>query len=223
MQATTVDTATKALRELLARGQYRPGDQPPERELAQALGLARPTVREAIHRLTEAGLLEPRRGSGTYVADIDLHAVFAVRLQLEPYAAGLAADHHDARTVDQLTTLAADLDRTLEDPEAFAAIDLAIHRTIAAATGNAVLTQILDHLTELAQLSRSITSVDRDARVATREHLHELVDALRESDSGAASSAMQKHLDAVRAIAVRHRPLDRRIGPLSHTSSEPER
>ena len=51
------------------RARYAPGDRlPPERELAQQLGVSRPSVREAMIALETAGVIEVRTGSGTYVA-----------------------------------------------------------------------------------------------------------------------------------------------------------
>jgi GntR family transcriptional repressor for pyruvate dehydrogenase complex len=216
MQFTAFDVATAALRNLIARGQYQPGDRlPSERELADALALSRPTLREAIRRLTEAGLLEPRRGSGTYVADVDIESVFAVRLQLEPYAAGEAARNRSAEDAHRLAALVKDLSRTIDDPEAFVAADVEIHRTIADASSNRLLAGILDRLTELMQLSRAITSPESAARRATLRDLRALERAVRRHDEGGAAQAMRRHLESVRDITAHRRPPDRRLDSLS--------
>lgn len=56
-------------------GDMRPGDAlPSERRLADVLGVSRPAVREAIKRLTEAGLVEVRQGDATTVRDFRRHA-----------------------------------------------------------------------------------------------------------------------------------------------------
>ena len=70
VQKTRVSHAIEAqLRELIHRGQARSGDRlPSERVMAQALGVARPTLREAIRILEIAGLLDVRPGVGTFVA-----------------------------------------------------------------------------------------------------------------------------------------------------------
>lgn len=67
-------TATDALFESIladiVRGTYPPGARlPAERELSRSLGASRPTLREALRRLTEWRLVEPRRGSGIVVRD----------------------------------------------------------------------------------------------------------------------------------------------------------
>ena len=56
-------------------GQMQPGESlPSERRLAEVLGVSRPAVREAIKRLTEAGLVEVRQGDATTVRDFRKHA-----------------------------------------------------------------------------------------------------------------------------------------------------
>jgi DNA-binding FadR family transcriptional regulator len=217
MSTSTVDRATDALRALIARGHYQPGDRlPTERELALGLGVSRPTVREVIRRLSDAALLEPRRGSGTYVAEVDLEAVFAVRLQLEPYAAGLAAARRDAAQARNLSTLVNRLAKELDLPEDFATTDLEIHALVTAAAGNSVLLDVLFRLSELANLSRAITSPERAARTTTLRHMQQLARAVHSRDEEAAATVMREHLrsvrDVARAKALRN-PRDRRLTP----------
>ena len=66
--ATAIDTVFDALLSDIVRGTYTSGTRlPPERELAKTLGASRPTLREALRRLGEWNLVEPRRGSGVVV------------------------------------------------------------------------------------------------------------------------------------------------------------
>src|SRR5690348_9755648 len=118
MARSIVDHATDQLRALIARGAYQPGDRlPAERELAEGLRVSRPTVREAVRRLTDAGLLQPRRGSGTFVAEIDLDAVFGIRLRLEPYAAQLAAGRRTEADLRRLRSLVRQLRAETKRPD----------------------------------------------------------------------------------------------------------
>lgn len=214
MSTSVAESATAALRDLLARGRYQPGDRlPPERELAEGLGLSRPTLREAIRRLTEASLLESRQGSGTYVADIDFAAVFEVRLQLEPFAAAVAARLRSDDDLLRLDALVKLLPGLMDDPEAFTATDLQIHRAVADASGNPVLRDFLERLTELTRLSRPISSPATVARRTTLRDLRRLVRAVRANDAEAASTAMTVHLESMREIVERRAPRDRRISP----------
>ena len=67
------DQAFEQIRDLVFRGRELKPGRPimPERELAQALGVSRPTVREAIKKLVTMGLLEHRQGQGTFVSSTD--------------------------------------------------------------------------------------------------------------------------------------------------------
>jgi GntR family transcriptional regulator len=61
--------AEKVLEDLLVHRRYRVGDRiPPEVELVRSLGVSRATLRAAVRRLVDRGLLVRRQGSGTFVA-----------------------------------------------------------------------------------------------------------------------------------------------------------
>jgi GntR family transcriptional regulator, transcriptional repressor for pyruvate dehydrogenase complex len=110
-------------------GDMRPGEAlPSERRLAEVLGVSRPAVREALKRLSEAGLVEVRQGDATTVRDFRRHAgldllprllvkggveggevdvsvvrsILETRLHNGPKVAELAAQRGDAATADAL-------------------------------------------------------------------------------------------------------------------------
>ncbi|MFT4625984.1 MAG: GntR family transcriptional repressor for pyruvate dehydrogenase complex [Myxococcota bacterium] len=65
-----VDLAAEAVRDAILDGEWAPGERlPPERELAETLGISRLTLRAATSRLTAQGLLQPKQGSGVRVLD----------------------------------------------------------------------------------------------------------------------------------------------------------
>jgi GntR family transcriptional regulator len=86
--ASLVEATEDALRERLAPGRARPGDRlPPEKELAEALGISRGTLRLALERLESNGEIIRRQGSGTFVGRVALAAAFDAGLEvLESYA-----------------------------------------------------------------------------------------------------------------------------------------
>src|SRR3954463_9679254 len=106
-------------------GEMQPGESlPSERKLAEVLGVSRPAVREAIKRLTEAGLVEVRQGDATTVRDFRRHAgldllprllirageidlsvvrsILETRLHTGPKVAGLAASRGSPDAADLL-------------------------------------------------------------------------------------------------------------------------
>src|SRR6056297_2434474 len=71
---------TRQIEKLILRGILRPGERlPSERELAERLGVSRPSLREAVADLQARGLLDTRAGAGIFVADI-LGAAFSPAL-----------------------------------------------------------------------------------------------------------------------------------------------
>src|SRR5216110_2245024 len=65
---TAIEAVFDAILSEIVRGHYPPGARlPAERELSRRLGASRPTLREALRRLGEWNLVEPRRGSGVVV------------------------------------------------------------------------------------------------------------------------------------------------------------
>ncbi|OMB80943.1 FadR/GntR family transcriptional regulator [Mycolicibacterium conceptionense] len=134
-------------------GQMQPGEPlPSERRLAEVLGVSRPAVREAIKRLTEAGLVEVRQGDATTVRDFRRHAgldllprlllrageldvsvvrsILETRLHNGPKVAALAAERAPAELVaklgDTVESLAAEQDPVEQQRRALAFWDLVV-------------------------------------------------------------------------------------------------
>nr|CTQ98601.1 Transcriptional regulator, GntR family [Kibdelosporangium sp. MJ126-NF4] len=159
MSAQLVDT----LREQIASGAWPVGMRiPPEHDLVKQLGVGRTTVREALGALVHLGLLEARKGDGTYVrTSSEMHSVLIrrantarrndvleLRAVLEEYASGLAAVR---RTDDDLTRLRhlldeADAASDAQETSVSAEIDARFHQAVVSAGGNSLLTEVYDVL-----------------------------------------------------------------------------
>jgi DNA-binding FadR family transcriptional regulator len=211
------------LEDLIASGEWPMGTRiPPEPELTAALGVGRNTVREAVRALEHAGMLEPRRGDGTYVRATSALAaavrrraergemlhVLAVRAGLERDAAEAAARY---RTPDDVVAIEAAVRARRDaisvrppDAAAYVAADLAFHQAVIAATGNPVLVDIYAALSET--LSRTVAGVDQlnDDRAGFPGH-EELAAAIAAGDPEAARAAVDSYLAAARTILEEHR------------------
>lgn len=213
------DAVIAQLEERIATGGWPVGTRiPPEPELVAALGVGRNTVREAVRALEHAGLLEPRRGDGTYVrATSDLGAallrrarrstaldVLAVRASLERDAGATAAAVRSEADVVAITAAVAARRTAIErgDREAFVAADLAFHQAVVAATGNAVLVDLYAGLTEA--LHRTVSTVDELDDDPTSFPGHEsLAAAIEAGDPVAARAAVDTYLAAARTLVER--------------------
>ena len=212
---TTSEGVVSQLREMIHRGELRPGDRlPPERDLAKILGVSRPTLRAGIRSLAAVGVLQSRQGAGTFVVKSDgppsldssplrlmasLHGftsaeMFEARLSLEMAVAGLAAER---ATGDQMATMAeevAGMYASLDDPEQFLVHDVRFHQTIAAASGNRILTALMNMVATILFETR-IKTVKRATDLKESAEMHRTIyRAIRERNPEAARDAMHDHL-----------------------------
>jgi DNA-binding FadR family transcriptional regulator len=154
---TLVDALAARLRGDVLSGRYPPGSYlPPERELAAVYEVTRTSVKHALVRLAQAGLVETRHGVGTRVRDYErlggpellpllvstagpewTAEIFQVRREVGAQIAATAAGHAGPGHRDELRALAAEL-RAAPDAGTAQLAECEIHRVIAAATGNRV-------------------------------------------------------------------------------------
>jgi GntR family transcriptional regulator, transcriptional repressor for pyruvate dehydrogenase complex len=185
---------------LLEEREVEPGDRlPPERQLAAELGVSRSTLREGLRRLVDLGIVEARQGSGTYVAPLDLDDLLEARLQLEPYAARLAARRRGQQDLERLDRALTELRARQDDPAAFAAADARLHQVVTEAAGSVALRVLLAALGDLLRRSRDTTASDPAVRAAALNQLERLVEAIGAGDAAGAERAMRTHLRDVGA------------------------
>jgi GntR family transcriptional repressor for pyruvate dehydrogenase complex len=190
------DEAIVKIKEMIVSGTLRPGDRlPKEADLAAHLGLSRNSLREAVRALSLIHILDVRQGDGTYVTSleprllleamsfvVDFHRddtvldFLEVRRILEPAAAALAAVHMSDEDMEKLGLL---LDEVNPDSslEALIENDLEFHRRIASASGNTVLTSLIDSMsmpTSRARTWRGLTQEGaHDRTLAEHRAIHE--------------------------------------------------
>jgi len=197
---TAADRAASGIRALIASGDYGPGDRlPAERDLAQELGVSRPALREGIGRLRSGGVLDSRRGSGTYVGVADLDGVYDIRLRLEPLAAEKAARHRSPAELAEMEEVVGRMAAEIDDPDAFNILDARFHAFVAEASRSTVLVSTLEQLSELALLTRSVIATNRRFRVTSLTDVERVLGAIDRQHPKRAANAMERHIRAVRA------------------------
>ncbi|MCF8482728.1 MAG: FadR family transcriptional regulator [Rhodospirillum sp.] len=127
---------------------------PSERQLAQDLGVARNTLREALDQLEERGMILRRAGSGSFVtydpngttesgapvaAETGPLQLQVVRGILEPEMARLAVINMSPRAIEALGETLSRMETVQTDASAFARLEEEFHRQIAQGTGNPLL------------------------------------------------------------------------------------
>ncbi|MEJ1161083.1 FadR/GntR family transcriptional regulator [Prosthecomicrobium sp. N25] len=201
------------LRQLIDRGEYPVGGRlPTERELAEQLGVSRPTVREALIALEVEGRLKIRVGSGIYVVEPPAAAaapagpapiegpfeLLRARQFVESAIAAEAARVAGPEDVARLDAILAEMDRG-GGKEELIAMDRAFHTTITAMLDNAVLVRFVGELFDqrinpyFEQLALYFEN-EATWRAATAEH-RAVRDAIAAQDPEGASAAMRHHLE----------------------------
>lgn len=226
-RSTAADEVTDRLLTAVALGSFLPGERlPVERELCSMLGVSRSTLRQALARLRNAGVLEVRRGrsGGPYVSSrwsaasagavrrtlqpkiAELELLFDLRARVEEMVARAAAERRTAADVRALKAAMASFAAAREPTEEHVR-DGALHETVLTATGNGLLAELSRSL-----LARATVGVPREPyRVevfarATHEH-GELVAAIVAGDVERAGTTARRHFamsaEALREILAR--------------------
>lgn len=207
---------------LILRGILRPGERlPSERELAERMGVSRPSLRDAISNLQEQGLLTPKAGSGIYVAEVlgsafspalirlfSSHdeAVFdylSFRRDMEGLAAERAArlgSDSDLKVVQTIfDRMQAAHDRNAPKDEA--QLDAEFHMAIIEASHNVVMLHMMRSMYDLLRqgvfYNRQMMFQQRATRDALLDQHRAINAALQSRDPDAARVAVELHLDFV--------------------------
>ena len=212
------------IREQLALGMLKPGDKlPPERDLAQQLGVSRNVLREALRSLEMAGVLRLKKGvkGGAFVREgdtsrmnvvmrdmlslgtISVRELSEARVHVLELAVRLACAnarqvHFDALEANiQRTDIATREGRLLDRVEC----SRDFYKQLAAATGNKVIAMIMDSVTEIhmrfvyAKVASSGVAMPRLV-----ERRRQFLAALRERNVSAATRLLRSHLEAVQRM-----------------------
>ncbi|MGM1018917.1 MAG: FadR/GntR family transcriptional regulator [Actinomycetota bacterium] len=211
------DEAIEKIKAMIVSGELAPGDRlPPEKELAERLGLSRNSMREAVKALEVIRVLDVRRGDGTYVTSLEPHLlleaisfvvdmhddgsmleIFAVRRMLESQATGLAAT---LATEDEIAALQREVDDVSPSVtiDELVEHDIRFHREIVRMTGNAYLASLIESLssqTVRARIWRGLT--EQGAVERTLSEHRAIADAIAQKDSALATSLATAHIAGV--------------------------
>jgi DNA-binding FadR family transcriptional regulator len=203
-RSSAVEAVIDQMQGQLASGTWSVGDRiPGEYDLSARLQVSRSAVREAIRALSHIGVLEVRRGDGTYVRSaVDprpllrrveratLRDVFELQQAYDVQAARLAARRRTRDDLVRLGALLEDRDAAC-DPEEFGVADVRFHAGVAEAAHNSLLLEAFRYFQSRLRESLSAVRLDRELPDAGPAAHRAVVDAIAARDPEAAGHAAE--------------------------------
>ena len=212
------DRVVAFIREQITSGQLKSGDQLlPERELACALGVSRPVVREALRAMAAIGAMEIRPGHGTIVRRPNLSKlsdffslalaqeadalvdVMEVRIAIERHAVRLACQRASEADHSRLTQAYEQIVDMWDDVVGGWHADYEFHRALVEAARSPSLSSVYEAIADLLKASH------RERREDVREvdgigsfiiaHHAKLLNAVLEGDAAAADPLLVEHFE----------------------------
>ena len=205
-------TAEGLYARIVAEGRPGPGEKlPNELELSQELGVSRTTLREAIRSLVTQGVLEVRRGKGTFVSEQvgeiedfgfgglervkgQLRDLFELRSIFEPQAAKLACLRATEEELSDILEKGAAVEDRIRAGQDRVEADGAFHAAIVRATHNEFMVRLLPIISRAVEEAIAAGEHGEElAQVTLQDHAL-LMDFFRRRDEAGAEHAMAIHM-----------------------------
>jgi len=218
-------SVVRQIEQLILRGILSPGERlPAERELAERLGVSRPSLRDAIADLQQRGLLATRAGSGVFIADV-------IGSAFSPALIQLFASHHEAvfdylsfrrdmegLAAERAARLGSDTDLKVIDtvfkkmeaasltPDTAleADLDTEFHLSIIEASHNVIMLHMMRSMYDLLRngvlFNRQVIYQQSNKRTALLDQHRAINDALQARDAAASRAAVT--LGAIMALSI---------------------
>ncbi|WP_075718968.1 FadR/GntR family transcriptional regulator [Roseburia sp. 499] len=205
-------TADSILSMITVEKRFLPGDKlPNENILSEELKVSRTTLREAIRILATGGILEIRRGRGTFVredleidnpkelepltsTEVKVRDLYEMRLIFEPEAAYYAALRATDKEIERIVSLGAEIEERIRQEKDRTEVEQAFHKSIAKATHNEFMNQLMPVIYEGINKGVRLSKVHEEAVQATLVDHKMLMDFLKVRNAEGARNAMRIHI-----------------------------
>ncbi|HSH90962.1 MAG TPA: FCD domain-containing protein, partial [Ramlibacter sp.] len=189
----------------------------PERDLATALGVSRPVIREALRALATLGALEIRRGYGTVVREPDFTAladyfslvlaqqagavddVMQARIAIERQAIRLACSRALTPDLERLSQALQSIKETIDDPVRGGAADFHFHSMIVGAAHSPALSSVYGAVAKLLQQShmerRQVIANTPQIDSYLIDHHEAIMLAIRRKNASEADALLAEHFE----------------------------
>lgn len=195
---TMQEIVYEKIRDAILGGQYSPGQRLVAEELARELGVSRMPVREALHRLESAGLVDSTPHRGTVVSELsqeEIIEIYHIRAVLEGLAARLATPQLAPRDHAQLETILNEMARAEQsrDIQCFLNLNREFHLVIWRAAHAPRLLALLENLYATSQRYRSISLYLPGRLHQVADEHRQIAAELARGDANAAERTANEH------------------------------
>jgi len=196
------------LRQAIIRGDVSPGNRLVESRVADALGISRTPVREAIHKLEREGLLRKLPRGGFSVLSLtreDVEEAFGIRSVLESYAARLATIKHRAEELNPLDEKISEYRFCMDNNQlqALPEINTAFHDLLYALSRSPKLIRMINDLKDqIYRFRRILLNVEEMVRVSNEDHCR-MLKAMKKRDAERVEKLVREHILRGKGIVLK--------------------
>ncbi len=210
------EEVVKQIKYLINTKQLKDGDMlPSEDELSKSIGVSRATVREGLRILELLGLVETKRGKGTFVRinnlesfknklghsldsiGMDSYYVHEIDRLLEPSVARLVAQKGKDEEIQKIKLALEKMEESINKGESGEDESLYFHKVIIDALNNPILNSIFELTREIHERGRKIVlNLPNRAQETLKEH-YKIYEAIRDRNANKAYQYMERHLTRV--------------------------
>lgn len=197
------------IRQRIYSRELEPGSWIDEMKMAEAFGISRTPLREALKVLAAEGLVTMKVRRGAYVTEVsekDLRDVYHLLSLLESDAAATVAEQATAAQLEQLQLLHQELEAAVADADQFFRVNEAFHMQLLALCDNRFLSQVVADLRKVMKLNRHQSLFKRGRIEDSLQEHAAIVQALAQRNPAAARQAMHTHF-ANGLAAAKNQPM----------------
>lgn len=209
------DTVVQALKDYILENNLESGDKlPTENELSSALGISRPSIREAMKTLEGCGIIKTIHGKGRYIRDFnydqmldnlsynlyvhfkDFLEVVQVRLGLETYFLPIAAERMNKEDIDRLERILLMLEREIDEGKTNSELvetHTLFHKTLYHSIDNKLLDSLISMFATFQRMMSDMNQYRTSNNDVFLQKHKELLDAIKSKDSKKIVSSLADH------------------------------
>ena len=208
---TLAETTAEEIKSMIQRNGYEPGQKlPTEKEMTDALGVGRNTLRESLRILQSHNIVTIRQGSGTYISEkygvpddpfgFELFPdhdklnkdILEILVMMEPEVTAMAAEHRTDKDITRMETVLRIMSQKVDQNVECLEEECMFYETIAQASHNIVMERMTPLMTRGIRYFASTLS-PKDFVYGVRNY-YNVLDGIRHKKASEARTAMSYHL-----------------------------